>query len=148
MRNLTIGTYLLLIMLILSACTHVEAPQTQKGTAASSNKLEQVDTRAQLLKVYTDLTEESGWSVAPKGVGTMTIYAEAENTETVLFWLVPTGTETWSERILIGYDKDGSDGWSLVWEFGNRSLHDHIYVQALGSDSSTQAAETINVHSL
>lgn len=45
----------------------------------------------------------------------MTIHAEAQNTETVLFWLVPTGTATWSERELIGYDKDGNDGWSVTW---------------------------------
>ncbi|OAB38367.1 hypothetical protein [Paenibacillus glacialis] len=62
--------------------------------------------------------------------------------------LIPTGTETWNERILIGHDADGSDGWSYRWEFGNQTLHDHISVQALGSDSSTQATESIKVHSL
>ncbi|MGM0884973.1 MAG: hypothetical protein ACQEXQ_28510 [Bacillota bacterium] len=103
------------------------------------------NTRAQLLRVYTDLHKESGWWVVPKGVKKMTIHAEAKNTETVLFWLIPTGTETWSERELIGYDKDGNDGWSLTWKFGNQRLHDHIHVQALGSDSSSQSNETINI---
>ncbi|MHA2855064.1 hypothetical protein ACXZ7E_13800 [Paenibacillus lautus] len=78
----------------------------------------------------------------------MTIHVEAENIESVLFWVAPTGTETWEERELIGYDIDGSDGWSLSWEFGNRQFHDHIAVQALGMDGRTQANESINVHTL
>jgi hypothetical protein len=34
---------------------------------------------------------------------------KAENTETVLFWLVSTGTENWNQRKLIGYDIKGDD---------------------------------------
>lgn len=64
------------------------------------------DIRAQLLRVFTDIPEESGWWVVPSGVNKMNIYAESKNTETVLFWLIPTGTQTWRERELIGYDKD------------------------------------------
>lgn len=90
--------------------------------------------------------EESNWWVVPENVSMMTIYAEAENTETVLFWIAPTGTETGSERKLIGYDIDGTDGWSYTWEFGSRTFHDHIQVQALGIDGSTQANMYINVH--
>lgn len=129
-----IAITILSVTLFLSACSNFEDTH--------------MDTPAQILKVYTDLAEESGWWVVPRDVSTMTVFVEAENIETVLFWQAPTGTETWSERTLIGYDKDGSDGWSLTWEFGNRILHDHIYIQVLGSDSSTQATETINVHSL
>ncbi|MEW9674337.1 hypothetical protein [Ammoniphilus sp. 3BR4] len=103
------------------------------------------DLRAKILNVYTDLPNKSGWWTAPKGVHKMTIYVEAENTETVIFWLIPTGTQTWGQRELIGYDKDGSDGWSLTWDFGNRSLHDHIHIQALGSDSASQSNASINV---
>ncbi|MNH46099.1 hypothetical protein D3C79_1087500 [compost metagenome] len=72
---------------------------------------------------------------------------EAENTDIVLFWIAPTGTETGKERTLIGYDVDGSDGWSYTWEFGDRTFHDHIQVHALGIDGSTQASDTINIHS-
>lgn len=75
----------------------------------------------------------------------MTINVNAKNTETVLFWVIPTGTQTWGERELIGYDKDGRDGWSLTWEFGNRKFHDHIQVQALGDDTISNAI--INVAS-
>ncbi|WP_254639730.1 hypothetical protein [Cohnella sp. GbtcB17] len=102
-------------------------------------------TPAQLLKLDTDLPTEPGWWVVPQGVEKMTIYAEAKNTETVLFWLIPTGTQTWRERQLIGYDKDGSDGWSLTWEFGNQRLHHHIHAQALGSDSNSQSNGVINI---
>lgn len=73
---------------------------------------------------------------------------EAENVDTILFWIAETGTGTWGERQLIGYDIDGSDGWSITWEFGDRKFHDHILVQALGSDFATQTSETINVHSV
>ncbi|MNN46327.1 hypothetical protein D3C81_1607060 [compost metagenome] len=51
------------------------------------------------------------------------------------------------ERELIGYDKDGSDGWSVTWNFGNRSFHDRIVVQALGSDGATQDKEIISITS-
>ncbi|NBI28150.1 hypothetical protein ERL59_04155 [Chengkuizengella sp. YPA3-1-1] len=104
-----------------------------------------MDIHAQLLKVYTDLQEKEGWYVVPKNVHEMTIYANTKNVDTVLFWLAPTGTETWSERQLIGYDQDGSDGFSLKWEFGNQVLLNHILVQALGSDFYTMDDETINV---
>ncbi|WP_243711845.1 hypothetical protein [Paenibacillus sp. BK033] len=101
---------------------------------------------AMIGNVSTNMPSGGGiWSFIPSGVTKMTIFVEAENTETVLFWLVPTGTQTWGYRELIGYDKNGSDGWSLTWEFGNRRLHDHIHVQALGSDHSSQANDIINV---
>ena len=44
-------------------------------------------------------------------------------------------------------DLDGSDGWSIDWQFGERTFHDHITVQALGSDYSMQTSETLNIHS-
>ena len=78
----------------------------------------------------------------------MTITVEAENVDVVLFWIAPTGTGTGLERELIGYDLDGSDGWSIHWKFGNRTFHDHITVQVLGSDYASQASETFNVHTL
>lgn len=91
---------------------------------------------ARILNVSTDLPEIGNWYRIPKGKEKMTINVEAKNTETVLFWLVPTGSKTWRERKLIGYDKDGSDGWSLTWEFGNEPpLQDHIHIQALGTGS-------------
>ncbi|MCG8515846.1 MAG: hypothetical protein MI740_17090 [Halanaerobiales bacterium] len=129
MRKELIGVYLVLIIFIFSACSQSE----------------EFNTSAKLLRVYTDLQEESGWWIVSKGISEMTISVEAENTDTVIFWIAPTGTETWSERTLIGYDKDGSDGWFLTWEFGDRTFHDRIFVQALGSDNSTQATETIKV---
>ncbi|NBI30990.1 hypothetical protein ERL59_18730 [Chengkuizengella sp. YPA3-1-1] len=117
----------------------------QKETANLNNQPNQIDTHAQLLKVYTDLPENEGWYVVPKNVHEMTIYAEAKNVDTVLFWLAQTGTETWSKRQLLGYDQDGSDGFSLKWEFGKQVLLDHIFIQALGSDFSTMDDATINV---
>lgn len=140
-RNLII---VCLLLVILSACNNDGAIKLHKKMTLP-NQSEQNDRRAQVLKVYTDLPQESGWWIVPRDINTMTIFVEAKNVDTVLFWIVPTGTETWGERTLIGYDKDGSDGWSLTWEFDNRTFHDRICIQALGCDGFTQSIETIKV---
>ncbi|WP_225229664.1 hypothetical protein [Sporosarcina quadrami] len=147
MKNNTIMILYLTVMLILSACNNVDENQPGESADASINQTENSDHKAQILKVDTDLEFEHGSHYVPEGVRTMTISVEAENVDTVLFWITPTGTETWGERTLIGYDIDGSDGWSTTWEFGDRIFLDHITVQALGSDSVTQASESINLRS-
>ncbi|MCG5252951.1 hypothetical protein QYF48_22715 [Brevibacillus agri] len=101
--------------------------------------------RTVITSVSTDLPKEGNWWQVPKGVKQMTIKVEAKNAETVLFWVIPTGTQMWKERELIGYDKDGSDGCSITWKFGDRKFHDHIHVQALGDE--TISNEIINVTS-
>lgn len=141
MRNKATLLCLIMVMIILSSCSNGETPQ-QEGISEQQN-----DTRANILNVSTNLTKESNWWVVPKGATTMTINVEAENTDIVLFWISPTGTETGKERTLIGYDVDGSDGWSYTWDFGDMTFHDHIQVHALGIDGYTQASDTINVHS-
>ncbi|WP_262173643.1 hypothetical protein [Saccharococcus sp. Marseille-Q5394] len=149
MRRIPIVTLCLLFILILSACNNdVYEKQPEKSVEDIPGISENNGGKAQILEVSTDLEKENGWSIVPKGVRTMTISAEVENVETVLFWITPTGTATWGERTLIGIDIDGDDGWSFEWEFGDRKFHDHITVQALGSDSATQAQETLNVHSV
>jgi hypothetical protein len=147
MQRKMLGIYLLVAILILSSCKFYDEVQHTKEETTSSNVTKQIDTKAQVLKVYTDLwkNDENGWYVVPKNVQEFTIYAEVKNVDTVLFWLSETGTGTWSERQLIGYDQDGSDGFSLKWKFGNQELLDHILVQALGSDYSTMDDMTINV---
>ncbi|MDT9726187.1 hypothetical protein DUZ99_14495 [Xylanibacillus composti] len=101
--------------------------------------------RASITNVFLDLQEKSGWWVVPEEATSLTIHVEAKNTDTVLFWLVPTGTEAWGERTLMGYDQDASDGWSLRWDFGDRKLHNRIYVQALGIDGVSMDSQSINV---
>lgn len=134
MKRLKIIGIFLLFVLILSACNISEEPQA-------------VDGKAEILEVSTDLPKNAGWWIVHKDVNTITINVKAKNIDTVLFWITPTGTETWGERELIGYDTDGSDGWSLTWNFGNRTFHDRIYVQALGSDGASQDKEIIEVTS-
>src|SRR6185312_6529492 len=109
MRNKATLLCLLMVLLILSSCSNDETPQ-QEGISEQQN-----DTRAKILNVSTDLTKESNWWIVPEGVTNITINVEAENTDIVLFWIAPTGTETGKERTLIGYDVDGSDGWSYTW---------------------------------
>ncbi|MDU4695887.1 MAG: hypothetical protein E6Y08_08725 [Paenibacillus sp.] len=135
MRQLHRVGICLFVSLLLSACSYSAEPQEPQAQ----------DQRAQILEVTADLPQNEGWWIVRNGTTTMTLQVKALNTETVLFWAVPTGTETWGERELIGYDLDGSDGWSFTWDFGKRSMHDRIVVQALGSDETSQAQEMILV---
>lgn len=163
MRKNTIAVFFLLVILILSGCNNFNEKQTgasvvpstnqnenqpEESKVASEDASENKDNAAKILKVETDLEVKDGWHIVPEGVTTMTISVEVENVDTILFWIAETGTGTWGERQLIGYDIDGSDGWSITWEFGDRKFHDHILVQVLGSDFTTQASETFNVHSV
>lgn len=138
MKTMNITGICFLFALLLSACNNQQTVSEQSPI---------MDGKAEILEVYTDLPKNAGWWIVHKDVNAMTIQVEAKHVETVLFWITPTGTETWGERELIGYDKDGSDGWSLTWNFGNRSFHDRIYVQALGSDGATQNTEIISITS-
>lgn len=47
----------------------------------------------------------------------------------------------------MGYDIGRVNSWSLEWEFGERIVHDHINIQALGSDDRAMDDTTINVTS-
>lgn len=132
-------------ILTLSACTSENEPLER--AVASTVPTEVQLPLPKILEVRTDFEEKHGWVIVPKDAHSMTISVEAEHVDTMLFWIAPTGTETWRERELIGYDIDGSDGWSITWDFGDRIFHDHISIQALGSDSSTLTATSINVHS-
>ena len=132
-----------LMLMILAGCN-----ASDHSTNNLTSKQQSTDMHTRISKITTDLEVKDNWLVVPEGVRTMTIHVEADHTETVLFWLAPTGTETGKEKILLGYDTDGSDGWSFEWEFGDAVLHDHISIQALGVDDKTQATETLNIHSL
>ena len=138
MTRMNITGICLLFTLLLSACNNHQTVSVQSQV---------MDEKAEILEVSADLQQNAGWWIVPEDVNTMAFNVKAKNIDTVLFWITPTGTETWGERELIGYDTDGSDGWSLTWNFGNRTFHDRITVQALGSDGTTQDNETIKVTS-
>ena len=160
MKNKSIIFALLVMILVIAACDDKDQTKAgeivemetklSEGVETLSNPSEEkvMDYSAKISNVYTDLAQENGWSIVSGGVTEMTITVEAENVDVVLFWIAPTGTGTGLERVLIGYDLDGSDGWSINWKFGNRTFHDHITVQVLGSDYASQASETFNVHTL
>ncbi|UII57667.1 hypothetical protein LS684_09695 [Cytobacillus spongiae] len=101
---------------------------------------------------YTNIPETNNWVIIPKGVDEITIYVEAENAETVLFWLIPTGTQTWWERSLIGYaintEKEAifksPQTFSITWKIDKPFLHDHIEVQLIGMNESTSGG-SINI---
>lgn len=140
-------TLLLIPLIILSACSNQIENEPLERADASIVPTEVQLPLPKITEVRTDFEEKHGWIIVPKDAHSMTISVEAENVDTMLFWIAPTGTETWRERELIGYDIDGSDGWSITWEFGDRIFHDHISIQALGSDSSTITDTSINMHS-
>lgn len=85
--------------------------------------------------IKTTYPTEGTWVKIPKGTKIVTMQVEAENTETVLFWIIPTGTQTWTERKLIGFDLKGNEydtNFSLTWNINKPYSHDHLYIQALG----------------
>ncbi|MEI5908424.1 hypothetical protein WAK64_15345 [Bacillus spongiae] len=104
-------------------------------TVPVNAKEEHVPPSPKIMKLYTSIPEQDNWVTVPAGTEEITINVEALNTETVLFWLIPTGTQTWEERKLIGYDiKDDNDNhFSLTWKIP-KLLHDHLEVQALGEN--------------
>lgn len=72
------------------------------------------------------------WYCLPEGKR-LTIRVQAKNTKEILFWAIPTGTGTYWERKLIGKDSDGSDGWSIKWEYPEPVINSHIEVTAIGA---------------
>ncbi|WP_231734822.1 hypothetical protein [Bacillus sp. FJAT-29937] len=102
--------------------------------------------------IYTNIPEKNNWVIVPKGTKEITISVEAENTETVLFWLIPTGTQTWHERRLLGYsiNKDVKNQFnknhvfSLTWKIDEPSLLDHLVVELIGMEEVTNGG-SINI---
>lgn len=85
--------------------------------------------------INTDYPKDGMWVQIPKGAEKITFHVESKNTETVLFWLIPTGTQTWTERKLIGYDireNQSDNNFSLTWNIDKPYLHDHLHIQAIG----------------
>jgi hypothetical protein len=98
-----------------------------------------------ITSIDTDYTRNGIWVRLPKGTKKVTFHVKAENTDTVLFWIMPTGTQAWNLRKLIGYDirVDSMDNqFSLTWNIDQPSLLDHLHIQALGEGI---ANKTINL---
>lgn len=97
--------------------------------------------KPKLKSIYTDYPKEGIWVQIPKGTKKITFHVEAENTETILFWLTPTGTQTWTERKLIGYDireNQTDTHFTLTWNIDQPYLHDHLCIQAIGIEMMEQ----------
>lgn len=92
-----------------------------------------------ILNISTDYHNDGNWIQIPKGTKEITFEVKAVNTETVLYWLIPTGTQTWTERKLIGYDikeNQNDNDFSLTWRIDKPYLHDILHIQALGEGVS------------
>ena len=102
---------------------------------------------------HTNFPKKENWVTIPKGKNEIIISLEAQNTETVLFWLIPTGTQTWWERRLIGYDinKDKENKfnktqkYSLIWKIDEPFLHHHLEVELIGMNEVIDGG-IINIH--
>ncbi|WP_413376522.1 hypothetical protein [Paenibacillus taichungensis] len=127
---------ILLLILLLTACV------TENHDTEVILRKEAIPI---ITNVETNYPEKEGWIVIPTDSTELNVTVEATNAETLLFWAVPTGTETWGERELIGYDTNGNDGWKITWDIAGKSLHQHVIVQALGSDGMTITDETLNI---
>ena len=132
--------YLLLLSLLLTACTSEDSAKNHESEDVQRN-----ESAPMITSIKTNFPENEGWVVVPAHSSDLTVTVEATNAETLLFWSVPTGTETWGERELIGYDTNGNDGWKITWNIAGKSLHNRLVVQALGSDGKTITDETINI---
>jgi hypothetical protein len=110
---------------------------------------EHIPSPPKIEKLYTSIAEKDGWINVPKDTQEITFYVEAKNTDTVLFWLMPTGTApvAYNQRKLIGYDinDDGDNKFSLTWKI-REPLLDHLQVQALGLEEI--ANEWLSIYSL
>lgn len=121
------------------------------GIMTSNSKIT-VPSPKVIKSAYTNIPETDNWVIVPKGTKEITISVEAENTETVLFWLIPTGTQTWWERKLIGYaintEKEKTfnspQTFSLTWTIDEPFLHDHLEVQLIGMQEITSGG-SINI---
>ena len=58
------------------------------------------------------------------------VRAQAINTQTVRFFLSPTGTNTAAR--LLGEDTNGRDGWTLSWQYKDEPLAAHLTIRAIG----------------
>lgn len=96
--------------------------------------------RPEIKGINTNYPKDGIWVHIPKGTKKITFNIEAKNTETVLFWLIPTGTQTWKERKLIGYDiqeNQEDNNFSFTWNIDKPNLIDHLNIQAIGEGRVT-----------
>ena len=74
-------------------------------------------------------------------MGELLIKVEALNTKEVKFWTVPVKNkswcDSWGQRKLISIDRDGSDGWSTTFFYGQENLLTLIVVEAIGHNEQT-----------
>lgn len=97
--------------------------------------INQVSKEPVIISLKAGYPTDGSWIKIPKGTREITFKVQSENTETILFWLIPTGTQTWTERKLIGYDikeNENDNNFSFVWNIDQSYLHDHLSIQALG----------------
>lgn len=76
-----------------------------------------------------------------RSTGELLIKVEALNTKEVRFWTVPVKNkswrDSWEQRKLISIDRDGSDGWSTTFFYGQENLLMFIVVEAIGHNEQT-----------
>ena len=80
---------------------------------------------------------EGGFWQLPPGPGQAYLITDAQYATRVEFLLTPTGTGTAAQAISIGVDRDGSNGYTAVWSYGDQPLLAHLVVRATGPGGTT-----------
>jgi hypothetical protein len=96
----------------------------------------------EIISISSNFPIKENWVEIPKGTKNITFNVKANNTQTVLFWLIPTGTGTWNQRKLIGYDiksDEQDNSFTYTWSIDQSLLHDHLYVQAIGEGTENES---------
>ncbi|MEZ7172652.1 hypothetical protein [Sporosarcina sp. OR05] len=76
---------------------------------------------------------ENGWLCIPSGDNEINVEVHAKNTLEIYFYLVPTGTETTTQKVLIGRSKGKDDIFTLKHKFKNdESILYHFLIDAVG----------------
>lgn len=102
--------------------------------------------RPEIISIKTDYPSDGNWIRLPQETKEITFNVEAKNTETMFFWLIPTGTATWRERRLIGYaisSNRNDNDFVFTWNIDKPYLYHHVHIQALGE--SELSNEVINI---
>ncbi|MEK3672651.1 hypothetical protein [Paenibacillus sp. FSL R10-2771] len=108
---------LMAFSILLTACSSGDFSINQGSISSQAG-----DTTPGISNVETNFPKKDSWYIVPKNSGELDVSVNATNVETILFLAVPTGTEAWGERELVGYDINGEDGWNLTWNISGMSL--------------------------
>jgi hypothetical protein len=86
------------------------------------------------------------WVRLPKKDDTLTIYIRTDGAEKLHFYLAPTGTATYNERVLIGSATGTNENFIFKWKFlKNQTFLHHFIVEATNSKNEIETDIPFNI---